>query len=94
MARLIEKSAAADAEDAYQDLARHAQEARHIPRSPGEAGARAVLDAAFLVPAARERRFQEAVERVTARCGRTFDVTLTGPWPPYNFVARSQGSAK
>ena len=50
-------------------------------------GSRLVLDAAFLVPAARARTFASAVRRHTrslAQSGMT--VSLTGPWPAYNFI--------
>ena len=50
-------------------------------------GSRLVLDAAFLVPAARSRSFAAAVRRHTrplVRSGVT--VSLTGPWPAYNFI--------
>ena len=48
---------------------------------------RLLLDAAFLVAHARRASFRAAAERAAARLGRDgYDLTLTGPWPPYNFV--------
>ena len=47
-----------------------------------------LLDAAFLVPAARAARFRQAVRAQTARASdRGLQIRLTGPWPPYSFVA-------
>ena len=46
-----------------------------------------LLDAAFLVPAASLARFKSAARRAAASCARAgAEMTLTGPWPPYNFV--------
>lgn len=51
------------------------------------AGSRLVLDAAFLVPAARSRTFASAVRRHTRPLARSgVSVSLTGPWPAYNFI--------
>lgn len=50
-------------------------------------GSRLLLDAAFLVPAARSGTFKSAI-RQHARDLRAADVevSLTGPWPAYNFI--------
>jgi Gas vesicle synthesis protein GvpL/GvpF len=50
-------------------------------------GSRLLLDAAFLVPVARSGAFRSAV-RQQMRDLRAVGITvsLTGPWPPYNFV--------
>jgi hypothetical protein len=72
---------------AFDALARVADDARR--RTPDQDGVRTrlVLDAAFLVPEKRRARFRTTVSRAAARLGeRGYDVTLTGPWPPYNFV--------
>ncbi len=46
-----------------------------------------LLDAAFLVPASAHARFRTAVRRHAAICRKAgADLTLTGPWPAYNFV--------
>jgi hypothetical protein len=50
-------------------------------------GSRLLLDAAFLVPRTRERRFRAAVARETRRLApEGYAVHLSGPWPPYSFV--------
>jgi hypothetical protein len=50
-------------------------------------GSRLLLDAAFLVPNAKRVAFRSAVRQQT-RDLRTAGITvsLTGPWPPYNFI--------
>jgi hypothetical protein len=53
-----------------------------------------VVDAVFLVRVARRNRFTVAVRDLHAQLGESgYDVTLTGPWPPYNFIP-ARGSAK
>jgi hypothetical protein len=72
----------------YRALKPRAAAARRRPEVEQAApGSRVVLDAAFLVPAGGRRAFQAAVRRQTrglARAGLT--VSLTGPWPAYNFI--------
>jgi hypothetical protein len=51
-----------------------------------------LLDAAFLVPATARSRFRASARRAAADCKRVdADLLLTGPWPPYNFVAAPAG---
>lgn len=85
--RLVER-AREEAERVFEDLARRADDARRHtpPQAPG--AVRVLLDAAFLVPARQAARFRGAVRLLGARLARDgFQLTLTGPWPPYNFVA-------
>ena len=86
--RRLFQDARAEIEPAFEELARHADDARRRPPSAAEAAARLLLDAAFLVPARNVAKFRTAASRIAARldaegCG----LTLTGPWPPYNFVS-------
>jgi hypothetical protein len=55
-------------------------------------GSRLLLDAAFLVPTGRANAFRRAL-RMHARklSGSGLVVSLTGPWPPYNFVDDGAG---
>ncbi len=77
----------AEADRAYEELAGRAVEARRRQPEPGEAGARLLLDAAFLIPAGEGEDFAAEVQTLAERlAGRACDVTLTGPWPPYNFL--------
>jgi hypothetical protein len=76
-----------EAQSAYDELARHAVEAQRREPAPGEAGARLLLDAAFLVPSGDGEDFETAVRHQAERlAGHSCEVTLTGPWPPYNFL--------
>ena len=47
-----------------------------------------VLSAAFLVDRAASSAFQDRLE-VLARLNSALGLDLTGPWPPYDFVARA-----
>jgi hypothetical protein len=54
---------------------------------PAEGGGRLVLDAAFLVGRRRKAGFEAEVRRATAELEALgCKVSLTGPWPAYNFV--------
>jgi hypothetical protein len=59
-------------------------------RTPAVEGptSRMVLDAAFLVPRRAARRFRAAAsDAARALAARGFALSVTGPWPPYHFVA-------
>ncbi len=49
-------------------------------------GARLLLDAAFLVPVARAGGFRAALRKQARALPAGVVVSLTGPWPPYNFI--------
>lgn len=80
-------AAAAEAADsAFASLSGIARDRRR--RSGDAAGAVPLLDAAFLVPSRRRARFRAAAERLAREVAATGgQMTLTGPWPPYHFVA-------
>jgi hypothetical protein len=81
------EQAGAEAEGLFTALSRHADGARRRPLVAPPSGGRLWLDAAFLVARGRRRSFQAALRRESRRLeGLGFQVTLTGPWPPYNFV--------
>jgi hypothetical protein len=72
----------------YRAMSREATEARRR-RSTEQAapGSRLLLDAAFLVPARRASTFRNALrQQARMLSGSGLVVSLTGPWPPYNFV--------
>lgn len=72
----------------YRAMSREATEARRR-RSTEQAtpGSRLLLDAAFLVPARAASAFRSALRQQARRLsGSGLVVSLTGPWPPYNFV--------
>jgi hypothetical protein len=85
----LRENAVVESEKSYKELARHGKDARRLPIVQGDSGTAVVLDAAFLIPALREARFRAAVQQLSARLAQTFDVTLSGPWPPYNFVGKA-----
>ena len=69
-------------------LAAIARDVRQRPLADAPAsGSRLLLDAAFLVPRTRERRFRAAVARQTRTlASEGYAVHLSGPWPPYSFI--------
>lgn len=81
-------AARAAATRVYKAMTRHAAAShRRAQLERATPGSRLLLDAAFLVPAARSAQFKSAVRRQTkelAPLGVT--ASLTGPWPAYNFI--------
>ena len=76
----------ADVEATFEALARAADDARR--RAPdGVEGTRLVLDAAFLLPPRRVTAFRRTARAHAGRlAAHGYTLTLSGPWPPYNFV--------
>src|SRR5206468_4764841 len=71
----------------FEQLSAKADEARRRPPPPGEIGKRVLLDAAFLLRRSKVKAFQTAVRAQAKKLGELgYQLTLTGPWPPYNFV--------
>jgi hypothetical protein len=85
VARQSATAAAEAAEQAYRTLVAIARDVRRRDDAPEGATAPPLLDAAFLVPAKRRQRFQAAVKQVADSSDRIV-VTLSGPWPSYNFI--------
>ena len=85
-ARTAMLAAATAADAVYASLAEIAAEhRRRTSEAPGVVAP--LLDAAFLVPTRRRARFQSAAQKVARQVSETgAQMTLTGPWPPYNFV--------
>jgi hypothetical protein len=86
-------AARAEADRLYRALARDATEARRrTATEQAVPGSRLLLDAAFLVPARRSASFRAALRRnARALDASGLVVSLTGPWPPYNFVDAPRG---
>jgi hypothetical protein len=75
------------ADEIFDRLATHAGDARRKTPAQTPGAARVLLDASFLVPAgdrAAWRRTVGVAARELAKSG--YELTLTGPWPPYHFV--------
>ena len=88
-AKAARGEAAAAAQSAFGRLTHVARDS-HV-REPGPQGGSnpPILEAAFLVPAKARARFKAEAKRQAAACAAAgADMTLTGPWPPYSFVAR------
>jgi predicted nuclease with RNAse H fold len=85
-AREILREGRAAVEDAFEELAGLVEATRRRPAAELD-GSRVVLDAALLVPARRLTTFRRAVRRRSSELAtRGYRLTLTGPWPAYNFV--------
>ena len=86
--RVVLQRARVDASRLYRVVAGEASEARRRTDVERAApGSRLLLDAAFLVPARRTKAFQAVVRRHAGALERAgISVSLTGPWPPYNFI--------
>jgi hypothetical protein len=72
----------------FADLSKHASDAvRRTSTEQAAPGSRLLLDAAFLVPSRKRDAFKAALKRHAKRLGTAgVAVSLTGPWPPYNFI--------
>jgi len=88
-------AAKAEADRLYRVMSREASEARRrTATEQATPGSRLLLDAAFLVPVRRAAAFRSALRKQA----RTLDaagivVSLTGPWPPYNFIEPAAAKA-
>jgi hypothetical protein len=84
--RLKEAQGAADR--VYKSMSRVATAAqRRTSLERAAPGSRLLLDAAFLVSAGKSGAFRSAVRQQTRGLqGVGIAVSLTGPWPPYNFI--------
>jgi hypothetical protein len=80
--------AKAEANRLFRAMTKEATDARRrTSLERAAAGSRLLLDAAFLVPVKRATAFRAALRKQT----RAFQspgivVSVTGPWPPYNFI--------
>lgn len=71
-------------DEVFDELAAQASESR---RRPPVSPSPLLLDGAFLVRTVDALDFEEAVRRWAERLRESAcEVTLTGPWPPYNFL--------
>lgn len=89
----LRQAAFAAADAAFDRLGRHARDARRRERRPEPGLNPPVLEAAFLVTARARARFKAEARRQAAACAAAgAELTLTGPWPAYNFVSAETGS--
>jgi hypothetical protein len=81
------RALAGAADSVFETLAAVARDARRRGGTAEGSTTPPVLDAAFLVPVARRTQFRSAARRLAAGVGPAGgELTLTGPWPAYNFV--------
>jgi hypothetical protein len=80
--------ARAEATRVFKDLSKHATDAvRRTSTEQAAPGSRLLLDAAYLVPTRRGTAFRTALrQRARGLEGSGLAVSLTGPWPAYNFI--------
>jgi hypothetical protein len=84
----VEKATTA-AVAAYDRLLPLAKDARRRDDSPSGATP-PLLEAAFLVKARGRAKFRAAARQAARLCDRAgAEMTLTGPWPAYNFVGEA-----
>ncbi len=81
-------AARTEATRVFRALSREAAAAvRRTATEKAAPGARLLLDAAFLVPAGGAAGFRAALKQRSRALGKSgIAVSLTGPWPPYNFI--------
>ena len=81
-------AARAQADRLFRDMARHAADARRRTATErASVGSRLLLDAAFLVASRRTAAFRSALRQQMRKLDASGIVaSLSGPWPPYNFI--------
>ena len=80
-------AAAEAALDAFDRLAKFARRTRRRDFDDGGGGTPPLLDAVFLVARSQRGRFTSAARRQASACASAGAImSVTGPWPAYNFV--------
>jgi len=75
------------AEAAFNRLTRIARDATEREKRPEPGTNPPILEAAFLVPVTARAKFKAEASRCAKACVTAgADLTLTGPWPAYNFI--------
>ncbi len=82
------KAARAEADRLFRAMSREVSAAhRRTETEKAAPGSRLLLDAAFLGPARQGGAFRAALRRKAKELKAAgLDMSLTGPWPPYNFI--------
>ena len=86
-----QRSFAALAAESLRLLRAHAGATVTLPSAEGDVEEGVVARASFLVDTDRWQAFEEAVSAESERQG-TLDITVSGPWPPYDFVRMQFGT--
>lgn len=75
------------ADEAYERLRRRAKDGRRRDRATEPGTNPPILDAAFLVPSSKLASFKTEARRQAAAVAQSgAEMTISGPWPAYNFV--------
>jgi hypothetical protein len=86
------RAAASPSGAAFLAAKRQVRDDRRRDDVPPGAATPPLLDATFLVPAARRTRFKAVARKAAAMCVEAgASMTLTGPWPAYHFVQLPDG---
>jgi hypothetical protein len=89
----VRASSLAAADTAFGRLGRVAKAAHQRPRREEPGSNPPILEAAFLVSARARARFKAEAKRQARLCASAgADMTLTGPWPAYNFIDPEAGT--
>ena len=87
----LTRTAAEYAERLQDELSAHVTESL---RRGGSTGSSLLLDMAYLVPTAAEAEFLGQVQQLTEDLeAHGLALEVTGPWPPYSFVALTPGGS-
>jgi len=87
----LTRTAAEYAERLQDELSAHVTESL---RRGGSTGSSLLLDMAYLVPTAAEAEFLGRVQQLTEDLeAHGLALEVTGPWPPYSFVALTPGGS-
>ena len=87
-ARAVRTAAIEAATHVFDSLARIARDTRQRSDAPAGASEPPLLNAAFLVDHRKRAAFEKAARLEAEACARAgAELTLTGPWPAYNFVS-------
>jgi hypothetical protein len=82
------RDAREEVEAVYEALAEASAESFRRPPVQQDLAGRVLLDAVFLVPRKKAAKFRGVAARAAEDLGaRGYDVTLSGPWPAYHFIA-------
>jgi hypothetical protein len=86
-AKSSKQAAAGAALQAYERLSKLSKDSRRRHDAPAAGTAPPLLDAAFLVASTKRTKFTATARREAAACAAAgARMTLSGPWPAYNFV--------
>ena len=89
----LRAAAGAAADDAFVRLGRHAKDVRRREARQEPGANPPILEAAFHGPARARARFKAEARRQVVACQAAgAELTLTGPWPAYNFIGSEVSS--